>query len=66
MSGKPKIVELQKAEILERNRRVDSKVVNAHVNLERRLKRLGVEVKPEFKVEPPLGRGRTRLLSRNF
>ena len=61
-----RISRLQRREILKRNQKIDSKLVSAQVNLERRLKGLGVEVKPEFKVEPPLGRGKTRLFSRNF
>ena len=66
MSGKPKMVTLKKTEILERNKNIDSKLVSAQDNLELRLKNLGVEVKPEFNLEPPLGRGKLRLNSRNF
>ena len=66
MSGKPKMVTLKKTEILERNKNIDPKLVSAQDNLELRLKNLGVEVKPEFNLEPPLGRGKLRLHSRNF
>ncbi|MYA89858.1 MAG: hypothetical protein F4X97_15645 [Boseongicola sp. SB0662_bin_57] len=66
MSGTKRISRLPDDEILKRNKKIDSKLVSAQVNLERRLKGLGVEVKPEFKVEPPLGRGKMRLFSRNF
>ena len=66
MSGKTRISRPPEAEVLKRNKKIDSSLVSAQADLERRLKGLGVEVKPEFKVEPPLGRGRMRLCSRNF
>ena len=66
MSDKPKAVVLQELEILKRNKKIDARVVSAQTELERQLKVLGVEVKPEFNLEPPLGRGRMRLSSRNF
>ncbi|MDE0305271.1 MAG: hypothetical protein OXI87_10360 [Albidovulum sp.] len=66
MGTKPNVVKLQKTEILSRNTKIDARVVSAQARLERELKGLGVEIKPEFKVEPPLGRGTTRLSSQNF
>ncbi len=66
MGAKPQVVKLRKAEILKRNTKIDTKVVSAQAKLERELRGLGVEIKPEFKVEPPLGRGTTRLSSQNF
>ena len=52
--------------VLERNQKINRKTVFAHNRLERQLKKLGVEVKPNFSIEPPLGRGRTRFYGRNF
>ena len=66
MNEKSMVVELRKTEVLERNKNIDARVVKAQAKLERELKGLGVEVKPEFKVEPPLGRGKMRLYSQNF
>ncbi len=66
MSAKPGMVKLQETEILKRNTKIDAHVVSAQAKLERELKDIGVEIKPEFKVEPPLGRGMTRLSRQNF
>ena len=66
MNRKPMDVKLRKKEVLKRNKNIDTRVVRAQDELERELRRLGVEVKPEFKLEPPLGRGTTRLRSQNF
>ncbi len=66
MNGNPKITKFQEADILERNKKIDLRLVSAQTNLESQLKELGVEVKPEFKLEPPLGRGKMRFFSRNF
>ena len=66
MGVKPGIVKLQKTEILKRNTKIDTRVVSAQAKLERELRGLGVEIKSEFKLEPPLGRGTTRLSSQNF
>ncbi len=66
MKAKPAIVELQETEILRRNTKIDVRIVSAQAKLERELGELGVEIKPEFKLEPPLGRGTWRLSSRNF
>ena len=43
------------------NPSVDVAVVTAHEQLELELKKLGVEIKPIFNLEPPLGRDRTRI-----
>ncbi len=66
MSAKPKIATLSKTEILQHNTRIDVKIVRSHVKLGNELGRLGVKIKPEFKVEPPLARGTARLCSQNF
>ncbi|MCY4260587.1 MAG: hypothetical protein OXC91_10035 [Rhodobacteraceae bacterium] len=65
MRNKGKIVEAKK-KILKRNHKIDSSVVNAHEALENRFKDAGVTVKSEYKLEPPLGRGKRRLLGGNF
>ena len=51
--------------ILERNKNINRKVVIAHNRLERQLNRLGVEIRSDFRLEPPLGRNRSRLNLRN-
>ncbi len=65
MRNKGKIVEAKK-KILKQNHKIDSSVVNAHEALENRFKGAGVKVKSEYKLEPPLGRGKRQLLSDNF
>ena len=65
MRKKGEVVETKK-KILEQNHKIDSSVVNAHEALERRFKGAGVTVKSEYKIEPPLGGGKRRLLSGNF
>lgn len=52
-------------EVVERNARVNEATVAAHERLEQELKKLGVDTKPRFEIEPPLGSSRTRLHSRN-
>ena len=51
---------LDKPAILERNTKVDRAVVASYKRLERELKRLGVEVRPRYTLEPPLGSGKPR------
>lgn len=48
-------------EVLRRNPGIDVSVVEAHERLERDLKKIGVEIKPSYNIEPPFGRGPTRL-----
>ena len=38
-----------------RNKRIHSGIVAAHEKLERKLKKIGVEIKPVFNIAPPLG-----------
>jgi hypothetical protein len=52
-------------EVVERNAKVNEVTIAAHERLERELKKLGVDTKPRFEIEPPLGSSRTRLHSRN-
>ena len=50
---------------LKRNPRINFGIVTAHEELERKLKKLGVEIKPSYNLEPPLGRNPTRFRNRN-
>ena len=51
---------LDKQDVLERNAKIDRAVVASYERLERKLKKLGVEVRPRYTLEPPLGSGRRR------
>lgn len=59
MPEKSEIPLLDKKTILNQNSNIDAEIVSAHENLERKLRKLGVEIKPTFNIEPPLGRVRT-------
>ena len=48
-------------EVLRRNPGIDLSVVVAHERLERDLKKIGVEIKPSYNIEPPFGRRPTRI-----
>ena len=50
--------ELDKQDVLEHNAGVDRAVVASYKQLERKLKQLGVEVRPRYTLDPPLGSGR--------
>lgn len=52
-------------EVLKRNKKINTETVAAHEKLERELRKLGVEIKPSFNLEPPLGRNRTGIHNRN-
>ena len=52
-------------DVLERNTRINVDTVAAHEKLEESLKKLGVEIKPSYNLEPPLGRSPTRFHNRN-
>ena len=66
MPGKQERRQSEQWTILSRNKKIDKKTVAAHTRLERELKSLGVEIKPEFGIEPPLGGTRRRPYNRNF
>ena len=59
MPEKSELSLLDKKTILNQNSNIDAEIVSAHENLERKLRKLGVEIKPTFNIEPPLGRVRT-------
>ena len=44
------VSEATKRKIFRKNKGIDIKVVNAHERLERDLKKIGVEIKPEFTI----------------
>ena len=50
---------------LKRNTKINRSTVAAHEELERELKKLGVEIKPSYNLEPPLGRNPARFRNRN-
>ena len=50
--------------VLERNAGINVKIVNGYEKLERELKQLGVEIKPSYKLEHPLGRNPPRFHKR--
>ena len=54
---------MEKAEILRRNSMVDPVLVARHEKLELELRRLGVDTKPKYSIDPPLGGGRLHLFS---
>ena len=66
MDTNTRIDKLPETEILKRNTKIDTRLVSAQAKLERELRDLGVEIKPEYKLEPPLGRGTTRLSSQEL
>ncbi len=52
-------------ELFKRNAGIDLQTVAAHERLERELKELGVEIKPSYNLEPPLGSGKPVLHNRS-
>ena len=65
MSQKQIASPLSLKDVLKRNPGINRGTVTAHEKLERELKKLGVEIKPSYNLEPPLGRNPTRFHSRN-
>ena len=51
--------------VLRRNKNINTETVAAHEKLERELQKLGVEIRPSFNLEPPLGRSRTGIHNRS-
>ena len=48
-------------DVLRRNPKIDVAVVAAHERLERELKKIGVEIKPRYGIEPPFGQRPTNI-----
>ena len=65
MPTKPEPPRLDKEALLRQNTKIDRRVVTAHERLEQKLLKLGVEIKPSYGLEPPLGRSRTRTHNLN-
>ena len=61
MTSKRTVSLPNREEVLRRNPGIDVSVVEAHERLERDLKKIGVEIKPSYNIEPPFGRRPTRL-----
>lgn len=55
---------LDRDEVLERNARINVKVLNVYGKLKRELRKLGVEIEPSYNLEPPLGRNPARFPNR--
>ena len=52
-------------EILRRNSGIDKKLVEKQEKLENNLKKLGVDIKPKYSLEPPLGFLKLYLYNQN-
>lgn len=65
MSTVPEAPHLDHDALLRRNTKIDRRVVAAHERLEKKLLKLGVEIKPRYSLEPPLGTNRTRAHNLN-
>ena len=65
MSTRQTMSKPNRREILKRNTKINVRIVTAHERLERKPEKLGVEIKPSFNIEPPLGRNRSAFHNRN-
>ena len=65
MSQKQTVSPSSLKDVLKRNTKINTGTVAAHEELERKLKKLGVEIKPSYNLEPPLGRNPDRFRNRN-
>ena len=61
MTSKRTVSLPNREEVFRRNPGIDVSVVEAHERLERDIEKIGVEIKPSYNIEPPLGRRPTRL-----
>lgn len=52
---------LDREEVLRQNPSIDFSVVHAHEKLESELRKLGIEIKPSFNLQPPFGRESPRI-----
>ena len=57
MPTKRRVSLQDRGDLLARNEMVNVDIVAAYEKLEQDLRTLGVEIKPSFKLEPPLGQG---------
>ena len=65
MSTQRESSELYREKVLKRNNMINTETVAAQEKLEDELRKLGVEIKPRFNIEPPLGRSRIGIHNRN-
>ena len=65
MPAKRMTSESYREDVLKRNKKINIETVAAHEKLERELKKLGIEIKPSFNLEPPLGPSRMGIHNRN-
>ena len=61
MTSRRTVLLPDREEVLRRNPKIDVSIVAAHERLEHELKKLGVEIKPSYNIEPPFGRRPTRI-----
>ena len=54
---------MKKADILKINPKIDPVLVEQYEKLDSELRRLGIDTKPKFNIEPPLGGDRLRLFN---
>ena len=65
MAAKQEVSSLDRKKIINQNKNINAETVSAHEKLERELRKLGVEIKPTFNIEPPLGWNRTGFYNQN-
>ena len=65
MPAKRMTSESYREDVLKRNKKINTETVAAHEKLERELRKLGIEIKPSFNLEPPPGPSRMGIPNRN-
>ena len=55
--------EIQKEEVLAKNPSVDQEALKEFERLDEELKKMDIEIKPRYLIEPPLGGNQSRLFS---
>jgi len=65
MPKKPTTSVSYREKVLKQNKNINTETVAAHEKLERELQKLGVEIKPSFNLDPPLGWSRMNIHNRN-
>lgn len=64
MSQRQTAAPLNLKDVRERNTGIDFEIVAAYERLAEKLKKLGVEIKPSYNLEPPLGTNPDRFGNR--
>ena len=65
MKERVEISSSDREKIINQNKYINKETITAHEKLERELRKLGVEIKPTFNLEPPLGWNRTGCYTQN-